>query len=58
MHRLRLTAGLALLALLALNPAFAQEKKVSLDVVKYAGLKDAVLKHRGQVVLVDFWGFF
>jgi len=27
-----------------------------LRVVKYAGLKEAVLKERGKVLLVDFWG--
>jgi hypothetical protein len=31
---------------------------VNLQIVKYAGLKEAVVKHRGQVVLIDFWGYF
>ncbi|MFO0965701.1 MAG: TlpA disulfide reductase family protein [Gemmataceae bacterium] len=37
----------------------AQEKagEVRLDVVKYAGLTDAILKCRGKVVYVDFWFF-
>ena len=29
-----------------------------LQVVKYDGLKDAVLKNRGKVILIDFWGNF
>jgi hypothetical protein len=32
--------------------------EVELRVVKYEGLKDAVLKNRGKVVLIDFWGNF
>jgi hypothetical protein len=37
-----------------------QEAKdgINLQVVKYDGLKDMVLKNRGKVVLVDFWGVF
>jgi thiol-disulfide isomerase/thioredoxin len=34
----------------------AQETQtVDLQVVKYDGLKEAVLKNRGKVVIVDFW---
>lgn len=29
--------------------------EIKLEVVKYDGLKDAILKHRGKVVYVDFW---
>ena len=38
----------------------AQESKdeVVLNVVKYDGLKDVILKNRGNVVLVDFWADF
>ena len=37
----------------------AQEKgDVTLKVVNYAGLKDAIAKNRGKVVLVDFWADF
>lgn len=40
-------------------PGTAQEKpEVKLEVVKYDGLKDAVSRNRGKVVLVDFWGFY
>jgi hypothetical protein len=36
----------------------AQEKsEIKIEVVKYDGLKDAVTRHRGKVVLVDFWGY-
>jgi hypothetical protein len=49
--------GLATLSALC---GAAQEPKedVTLKVVKYDGLKDAVLKNRGKVVLIDFWGSF
>jgi thiol-disulfide isomerase/thioredoxin len=33
----------------------AQEKGVTVQEVKYAGLQDLVLKNRGKVVVVDFW---
>ena len=37
----------------------AQDKgEVKLDIVKYDGLKDAVVRNRGKVVLIDFWGEF
>jgi len=38
--------------------AQSQDKSadITLQTVKYAGLKDAVAKNRGKVVLVDFWG--
>jgi hypothetical protein len=39
----------------------AQEKSgtpVTLKTVKYAGLAETVLQHRGKVVVVDLWGFF
>jgi thiol-disulfide isomerase/thioredoxin len=48
------TAGMAL-------TAGAQDKKadeVTLRVVKYDGLKEEVFKHRGKVVMIDFWGDF
>ncbi|MCI0379031.1 MAG: hypothetical protein L0215_15590 [Gemmataceae bacterium] len=32
--------------------------EISLKTVKYDGLKDAVNKSRGKVVLVDLWGEF
>ena len=40
-------------------PGAAQDKSdIKLEVVKYDGLKDAVLRNRGKVVLIDFWGEF
>jgi hypothetical protein len=44
---------------LASLPGAAQEKSdIKLEVVKYDGLKDAVLRNRGKVLLIDFWGEF
>ena len=42
------------------GPSPSQEKtgKTAMQVVKYDGLKQAVQKNRGKVVLVDFWGNF
>jgi len=31
---------------------------VTLHVVKYSGLTDAVRQNRGKVILIDFWGNF
>ena len=47
-------AALGLIAA-CLLPVAAQEKKVEMIPVKYDGLKAEVLKHRGKVVVVDFW---
>jgi thiol-disulfide isomerase/thioredoxin len=47
---------LALLAVAtALPEATAQDDGVTLSVVKYQGLKDAVRSQRGKVLVVDFW---
>jgi len=46
---------MAALALFIPATGMAQEKGVTLKTVKYAGLKDAVLKNRGKVVVVDVW---
>jgi len=47
--------GLSLLAM----PGGAQEKaEIKLEVVKYYSLKDTVLRNRGKVILIDFWGEF
>jgi hypothetical protein len=54
----RIAGVLALLFVLGLGPALAQEPKVALQVVKYDGLKQAIVQNRGKVVFVDFWGFF
>jgi hypothetical protein len=49
-----------ILPLFLLHAAVTQDKNgvVSLQVVKYDSLKEAVLKNRGKVVVVDLWGFF
>jgi len=50
---------LGLAASLPSLPGTAQDKSdIKLEVVKYDGLKDAVLRNRGKVVLIDFWGEF
>lgn len=46
---------LVLGAALCAPPGQAQEKKIEMLSVKYDGLKQEVLKHRGKVVVVDFW---
>ena len=33
----------------------AQDNKIDMVPVRYDGLKHEVLKHRGKVVVVDFW---
>ena len=33
----------------------AQDKNFDMTHVKYAGLKDEILKHRGKVLVLDFW---
>jgi thiol-disulfide isomerase/thioredoxin len=56
----KVSFAIALLTACFYLSAGAQEKagEVTLQVVKYKGLKEAVLKHQGKVVLVDFWGDF
>jgi hypothetical protein len=46
---------LTTIALLGVGVGQTQEKKIEMVPVKYAALKEEVLKHRGKVVLVDFW---
>src|SRR5262249_11183224 len=46
------------LALIIVPFLHAEEPKVALTSVKLAGLKDAVAKHKGKVVVVDFWATF
>jgi thiol-disulfide isomerase/thioredoxin len=54
------TCALALLASAIFFAAAgqSQEKEIAMVPVKYDGLKQEVLKHRGKVLLVDFWGGF
>ncbi|MCS7045830.1 MAG: hypothetical protein NZO58_05695 [Gemmataceae bacterium] len=58
--RRMLTAALVSCGLLTIaTPGQVQPAdEVKLDVVKYEALKEAVLRQRGKVVLVDFWGEF
>jgi thiol-disulfide isomerase/thioredoxin len=58
LRRAGLTGLLGALFLLPQGAARPQEKggdTVTLKVVKYDGLVDAILKNRGKVVIVDFW---
>ncbi len=57
MRSLPFAAMFLIPALIGGSSGTAQEKgEIKIDVVKYDGLKDAVLRNRGKVVLVDFWG--
>ena len=49
--------SIALGVLFMVSATLAQppEKRGEMTVVRYDGLKREVLKHRGKVVLVDFW---
>jgi hypothetical protein len=44
--------------LLGPDRIFPQAKKIELRTVNLEGLKQAVLKQRGKVLIVDFWGDF
>ena len=55
MNPLRAAFSLGIFAALCVASGSAQEKKIEMIPVKYDGLKQEVLKHRGKVVLVDFW---
>jgi hypothetical protein len=58
MPRIKTLAPLAMVAALAvLVPGGGQSPENGLEVipVKYDGLKQEVLKHRGKVLVVDFW---
>jgi thiol-disulfide isomerase/thioredoxin len=55
MTALRSLLALGVLVGISVCAGPAQDKKVTLTPVKYDGLKQEVLKHRGKVVVVDFW---
>jgi len=40
------------------RPARAQDSKVEVRAVTYEHLKQTILKQRGKVLIVDFWGEF
>jgi thiol-disulfide isomerase/thioredoxin len=58
MKQIGLLFTIGVIALFAAGIAPAQEKKFELTTVKYDGLKQEILKHRGKVVLVDFWATY
>jgi hypothetical protein len=51
----RAITPVAVLAIACVAVSQGQEKKIEMTRVKYDGLKQEVLKHRGKVVVVDFW---
>jgi hypothetical protein len=58
MPRIKTLAPLAMVAAMAVMvPGGSQPPENGLEVipVKYDGLKQEVLKHRGKVLVVDFW---
>jgi len=55
MTRIRIIVSITTLVVLCAAAGHAQEKKIVMTHVKYDGLKQEVLKHRGKVVVVDFW---
>ena len=55
MVRTKEIASLGLLAVLCVGAGQTQEKNVDVIPIKYDRLKQEVLKHRGKVLVVDFW---
>jgi hypothetical protein len=51
----KMLGSLGIFAALFVAASQAQENKIDLIPVKFDGLKQEVLKHRGKVVVVDFW---
>jgi hypothetical protein len=47
--------SLSLVAVLWVAASPAQDTPATMISVKYDGLKQEVLKHRGKVLLIDFW---
>ena len=52
-YRAIIAAAVFVVAFVAVGQS--QEKKIEVHLVKYDGLKQEVLKHRGKVVVLDFW---
>lgn len=55
MTRIKIGVAFGLFTILCAAAGQTQQKGIELVPVKYSGLKDEVLKHRGKVVIVDFW---
>ena len=47
--------AIAIVAFSSVAAGQSQGKKIEVQLVKYEGLKQEVLKHRGKVVVLDFW---
>ncbi|MBI1830273.1 MAG: redoxin domain-containing protein [Planctomycetes bacterium] len=52
---IRCTALAVMLLALGVGAGLSQEKKYDMTPINYEGLKQELLKHRGKVVIVDFW---
>ena len=55
MNSIRAIASLLVVAIVCVAVGHSEEKKIVMTHVKYDGLKQEVLKHRGKVVVLDFW---
>ncbi len=56
MRFFRFLVVIAMVAVIGVAAAqTAPETKITMTPVKYDGLKQEILKHRGKVVIVDFW---
>jgi len=55
MIRIKKIVSLGMLAVLCAGAGQTQEKNLDVIPIKYEGLKQEVLKHRGKVLVVDFW---
>ena len=55
MTRIKIIASLTMLAAIFTAAGQSQEKTNGVVPVKYDGLKQEILKHRGKVLVVDFW---
>ena len=55
MTRAKTFTSVAVLTVLCAALGQTQDTKIELIPVKYDGLKQEVLKHRGKVLVVDFW---
>lgn len=55
MTSLRIIAPMLIVTVVCVAVGHTQEKQIVMTHVKYDGLKKEVLKHRGKVVVLDFW---
>jgi hypothetical protein len=58
MRKLSPACRFAVAACTLLSAGPARSEEVTVKVVKYSGLTDAVKKLKGKVVIVDFWATY